>query len=217
MFELEPEHRPIAPPQLDIEALPKEHRKRGQSVADNLEDLAAASLRYSQAVFATRICAVLLIGKMDKPEVIRNTAVSGWLAIAAEGAVLSARNYWKALEALDGLPGSIPGWRDRWNPDAFKAAKGEFETRFPLVDRMRHSIAHREYYSNPDKKMIPDGAPERAPRKLEDSFSAYFGGTPAECEVSENAAAFIVENVAKVFAAFEGLRPPETEGNAPQK
>jgi hypothetical protein len=215
MFELPSEHRPRQPPELDLEALPPTDRMRGRSVCEYLKALAASSLRYSEAVYATRICGALLIARRDEAEVLRNTAVTGWFGIAGEAAVLSARNYWKALEALDGLPGSIPAWLTAVDFAAFNAAKNDFKRRFPEVDRARHSIAHPEFYPNPDMGMMRDG--QTVPNDRYNGFTAIFEGQLIRCEVTEEAAQFLAENAARVFAAFARLQRPATKDSEPQK
>jgi hypothetical protein len=162
-------------------------------------------MRFSMAMVASRI--------EEMREAMYDTVFPGWARIGGQAAVLSARNYWKALEALDGLPGSIPQWREAVDFGAFKEAKNAFGERFPEVDRARHSIAHPEFYPNPDMAMRPEGW---QPPSLEDRYEgwwAYFDGVLVRCEVTEAGARFMAENAAKVFAAFEAIprrAPAET-------
>lgn len=80
-----------------------------------------------------------------------------WVWIAVRFGGLSLRNYGQAMSVASRLFGRIPAWAGKVDGQGTKKATNEFNAQFPGIDKVRHSIAHPEFYSNPDKDTAAAG------------------------------------------------------------
>lgn len=137
------------------------------SVEANLTELHDSSMHLSAAVCLFDLCEAQgsIVGAEIKKMMQEGQSLpdmqgnlwSQWKFTAGREGGLALRNYGKALESLQRLPGTIKEWKSKVDFLAIKKTRKRFDGLFPEVDKLRHAIAHPEFYADEDKVMGATG------------------------------------------------------------
>jgi hypothetical protein len=140
---------------------------------------------------------------------------SDWAFLAARDGAMSIRNYLVDLNAARGLIGRIPTWTAQIDAIQLRKLERLFRKQFPFAEKMRHSVAHPEFYNDPTKKMGVEGTGEFGGISMIDcseivvqsyiynnSFHATFEGAAITYSLDDAAQASIVETTHRVLDCF---------------
>lgn len=163
---LKPEFTPPEAPLISLSGVPDAESGLASSLMDNISDMARHARTFSASLALLELCEIngeqyrraegearrkmLEAGEFPKME---RSLWSDWVFVAARSGALAARNFGQALNAVEELAGAVRTWAQKIDRDGIKGAGKRFRAEFPGVDKVRHSIAHPEYYPNPKKKM----------------------------------------------------------------
>jgi hypothetical protein len=78
---------------------------------------------------------------------------SDWSFVAARDGAMSLRNFAHSIFQVRGAIGKIPNWLERVDVGKLKKAHQKFEVEFPFAHKLRHAVAHPEFYADPKKEM----------------------------------------------------------------
>ncbi len=73
--------------------------------------------------------------------------------MGARAGALGLRNFGQALAKLRKLPGMVKSWQGMSDFGELREIEADFQRQFPTADKLRHSIAHPEFYADPAKLM----------------------------------------------------------------
>lgn len=76
---------------------------------------------------------------------------SQWVFIAGRDGAMSINNMAMGLHYARRLIGSVASSRPHVDFAALKEAENLFREKFPNAEKMRHAVAHQEFYSNPNR------------------------------------------------------------------
>ncbi len=124
--------------------LPEGQREIGGSLSDNYTSL---------GLHAEEIVAAVLLFEMTRADSLRGDLSRAWRFMAARDCAMAIRNFGKALSALRASLALVPEWAGKVDKGTLKEVSKKFDKNWPDSDKMRHSIAHPEFYSNPSKSM----------------------------------------------------------------
>jgi hypothetical protein len=143
-MDLKPEFRVPIAPIIPVFDLPRDVKPAAQSLVDNLRDVHSN---------AESITAAIALYEVSNQQQERGWLFRQWMFLAGEAGAMEIRNYGKALAAVRKLVGQVPQWLGRVDAQALKESEADFKTYFPNADKLRHSVAHPEFYSDPSKNM----------------------------------------------------------------
>lgn len=99
------------------------------------------------------------VALLDHAYALKDNWISNrWSFIAARNGGLALRNFSEHLAAARGLVGKIPAWLPVLDVTALKEVATDFAERFPRIEKLRHAVAHPEFYANPSKDMKGGGS-----------------------------------------------------------
>ena len=170
------------PPHFWSKASTPEETALIRSLTDNLSGL--------RSYCENLVCDVALMGFCDgNPE----NHLREWRFLAGRDGAMALRNFKEALLSIRGLVGRCPSISDLVDTKLLREAEARFNSKFPRAEKLRHSVAHPEFYSNPNIKMSTD-EPIEKPRAqlgagvtvqgsiLGRTFIATINGLTVECE-----------------------------------
>jgi hypothetical protein len=149
--------------------------------------------------------------------------ITGLLWGARYGA-MALRNFREALGTVRGLIGQCPTFLPDVDTKALRAVEKDFDDTFPRIEKLRHSVAHPEFYSDPDKKMTADGGVTVAgvgfgveygdmTRVAGDlvfgTYVATINGIAVKYAVSADTVRLVSAFAARAFEAFKGVPEPK--------
>jgi hypothetical protein len=186
-----------------------------QALTNNLSNLYRSSKQFSADVALYEWC-----GRMDSSAATADHfgLWYEWRFVAGRDGAFAARNYGKALEAVQALALRVKDLEGDIARSAFSEPRRLYHEAFPKIDTLRHSVAHPEFYANPRKnkpvsKDIPgiaigvgQGASVTVTSGFNgDTFGATFDGEYVSYELSETKAVLLVDITKKCFAVFDPL------------
>jgi hypothetical protein len=145
----------------------------------------------------------------------RNTPLlTEWSFIAARSGGMALRNWIQLLDAARSLAGRIPAWMPHIDVRAMKKASNTFDKQFPNIDKLRHAIAHPEFYANPEKDMVSKepleirGASIGGGGRMSDmlinyTFVSSIEGIAAKYDATTENALFLIDLTKRVFSAIK--------------
>jgi hypothetical protein len=152
-MEFLPESLPPHAPSLPFRGLSEQEERAARALEDNLADMERAAIDLAGAVslyeFSTQ--------HDQRPELRASRLLSSWSFMGARYGAMALRNFREALGTVRSLIGQCPSFLPDVDTKALRAVEKEFDDAFPRVEKLRHSVAHPEFYSDPDKKMNADG------------------------------------------------------------
>jgi|GEM_PF-4869270 len=138
------------------------------------------------------------------------------MMIGARNGGLALRNFCQCLAAARGVVGKVACWKGKIDLKELKAIENEFRNRFPDIDKLRHAVAHPEFYANPSINM--KGAPASMPGlAFEGSFQVQdalgLGGTYATTingmtvhyQLTADNARLVLELTRRAYSAVDQL------------
>ena len=136
---------------------------------------------------------------------------------------MAARNYGQALAAASAAAKYFPLFRSNDSLAVLSATRNRFDSLFPNVDMVRHSVSHPEYYHNAKKYTGSDNdfsSPlfnVRNSRNVQiqdgiigDVFHCTFSGEHLSCLITTAAA---IELAFMTHALFDGLKAAAIQGD----
>lgn len=225
---LHPSAIPGYAPMLRIGDLPDSLRELANSCSLNMQQMRIHCREYAASVALKQYADASLNAEWDSYNANKgpsdfsfrphDTLWPDWSLLGARSAGLALRNYVTALEPMRQNLGRIAMWRDKINFHDLKRVKKDFDTRFPGIDRIRHAIAHPEFFANPDKGMatasnlnVPGvemtaihngGKGSISNAMVGNHFGTSFEGEMYSVDISTEAAQFLVANLQLAFAAL---------------
>lgn len=147
---------------------------------------------------------------------LNNGVIRQWGFIAARDGAMSLNNVAMGMRYCRKVVGSINGLRDLIDHDTLKEAEKHFRTNLPNIEKLRHSVAHQEYYSNPDKKTDLDqqssiSSLNLAPRSeiansiVGDRFVATWDGELIGYSLSIETVRIVHQSALRFFSGFSRL------------
>ncbi len=141
-----------------------------------------------------------------------------WPFLAGRDGAMSLRNYKEAMSTVRGLLGRCPSISDDVDAKMLKEAERTFDLHFPRAEKLRHSVAHPEHYSNPKIKMSTDEAISKPGAQIPPgsiiqgaligrTFVCTINGLTVEWEISYRSALALVDITRSAFAAFAKFYP----------
>lgn len=118
-----------------------------QALNDTLKDMARQAFDFVSSVGFYQV----VNQHHDATKLVRN-----WQAIQVRSGAMSLRNFKVALEAVRGFAAKLPGNKYNIDRAALRDALKRFKVAFPNVEKVRHSVAHPELFSDPSVKMGTD-------------------------------------------------------------
>lgn len=142
-----------------------------------------------------------------------------WAFTAGREGAMTLRNFKVALASISHLIGRCPSWEGVADKEAISAANHEFQKRFPGADKLRHTVAHPEWYNNSDKDMtshsahsVPGMSGESGATIMssfaERKYLATIEGVLVSYELSSETADVLCELRDTVCAAFRPSNTP---------
>lgn len=141
-----------------------------------------------------------------------------WTTIAGRSAALALRNYAVSLSNVKSLLGAVPQWRGRFDGKSLKDAETKMYKMWPSLHKMRHSVAHPEFYSNPDKDTssdkdflsgslaITDSKIINIPGTISgESYISTFEGEYLQLDLTDQTALFLIDLSNQCFEALKGI------------
>lgn len=149
---------PRAPSLLDW-GLPEEEKPLARALQSNIRDMSdsCSELSHALALFDVSSIELARAHQQEATVSIRDHVWIPWQFMAARYGGLAIRNWGQALGAVQSLVGKIPTWLPEIDAFELREVRKQFEVRFPNIDKLRHSIAHPEFYSNANKDMSVEG------------------------------------------------------------
>jgi hypothetical protein len=135
-----------------------------------------------------------------------------WGTIAARSAVLAARNFGQSLQATSSVAKYFEKFRTKEQLQVYAECRRSFDEIFPNVDKVRHSIAHPEYYPKTitntetgknfsSNGLIIEGCSrvQLQDVMIEGAFHCTFDGEYLSCPINTDAAILLVEITKTLF------------------
>lgn len=211
VMDILPEYLPSETPILWASTLPADQKVAGESLISNISSISTHCRQLSAAVALFGFC-------------VENDAkgklFGDWMLIAARDGAMTIRNYGKALASIRSLIGLCVSWAERTDLARLKAAEKRFQLLFPFADKLRHSVAHPEFYNDASKGMgvkNPTGIPGSTFSEdstfissnslFNDEFVATFEGVVVKYSVSAVTAKCIAEITLEIFASLPSEHP----------
>lgn len=141
-----------------------------------------------------------------------------WPFLAGRDGAMSLRNFKEAIATVRGLLGRCPSICGDVDATMLREAERRFDLHFPRVEKLRHSVAHPEHYSNPKIKMSTDEAISKPGAQLPPgviiqgaligrTFVCTINGLTVEWEISDASALVLIDITRTAFAAFAKFYP----------
>ena len=139
--------------------------------------------------------------------------IRGWMFLAGRDGAMSLRNFKAALSTLRSLVGRCASIRNSVDVVGLKEAESAFSSAFPRAEKLRHSVAHPESYSNPRINMttsepIPNwltfapGTVTIQGSIINRDYIFTINELTVGWEISDNSAMTLVDITTSVFRAF---------------
>ena len=195
------------PPILQIKGASDDDKKIVESIRKNFDGMRSASRRLSASVALYNFCT-------NKPD----ETLREWLFIAAREGAFALRDFSEMLSAVRSLVGRCDAIKLAVDTGALKADQALFQASFPRVEKLRHSVAHPEFYANPDVKMSSDaaasfhgvqvdaGATPQA-STMYGTFASSINGITVQYDVNTETALIVARIALSVFSNFATLDP----------
>lgn len=142
-MQLDPRYEPPSAPDINVNSLSIEERIIGQSIYSNLASISSEATSIAAAVALFGVC-------QDRGG---RDLFGDWMRLAARDGAMSIRNFGEALASVRSLIGRVKVWLPLIDTKALKAVETHFNEVFPFAHKLRHSVAHPEFYNDPTKKM----------------------------------------------------------------
>lgn len=136
--------------------------------------------------------------------------------MAARNGGLALRNFCRCLAAARGVVGKVSFWAGKIDLKALKSIEAEFRDRFPDIDKLRHAVAHPEFYANPSVDMT--GAPKDMPGLsfgadvtvqdalgLGGTYATTINGMTVHYQLTIESAQLILDLTCRAYAAVNQL------------
>lgn len=211
-MQLEPEFQAPHAPKLAIGNLPIDEQEIGWSIYLNLNSLSDEANNIAAAI------ALFELGRSNGAHGLYGT----WMQIAARDGALTIRNFGKALSKIRSLIGRIKSWLPLVDSDALKVAALRFDEKFPFADKLRHAVAHPEFYNDPNKKMGIDGDLDDIGIKAENVKNLSIKGQITDCTYASSIEGILVkydltrDTLEAIFdivhQVFDAFAPPTATG-----
>eukprot|EP01012_Entosiphon_sulcatum_P067242 TRINITY_DN96848_c0_g1_i1.p1 TRINITY_DN96848_c0_g1~~TRINITY_DN96848_c0_g1_i1.p1 ORF type:complete len:258 (+),score=24.96 TRINITY_DN96848_c0_g1_i1:119-892(+) len=226
-----PSLRPQDAPMLMRIQLPEEFQEEARSLWLNLSQMKQHCLEFSSSVALADYTAENLdraradykrSRKIEDPPFPEHECLwTQWNFAAGRSGGLALRNYVTALDAVQRLAGRVGPWRDVIDTGKIKESRKSFDRRFPGIHKIRHAIAHPEFFPNPEKEMAHksdfevksgdfiaikgDAGGSIQNAMIYGTFSTTFEGEMHTYDFNKDAAEFVVINMAQVFDSFDAV------------
>jgi hypothetical protein len=207
-MKIDPRFQSPYPPSLAIGSLPIEERDIGWSISLNLSSLSREAKNIAAAIVLFGVCREN--GAKD--------LFGDWMRLAARDGAISIYSFGKALAQVRSLIGRVKSWHPIIDAEKLKSAESAFKKSFPFAEKMRHSVAHPEFYNNPDKKMGINGDFEGLGIKAEGvenlvlqemienfTFAATFEGVLVKYDLTAETLNSVIGITEQAFDAFSAL------------
>ncbi|KQM60055.1 hypothetical protein ASE65_10135 [Sphingomonas sp. Leaf16] len=151
-----------------------------------------------------------------------------WTFTAARDGALQIYNVGQSIRYVRKIAGTLSSARHLIDFDLLKKAEGMFRESFPNAEKMRHSVAHQEFYANPDKDTTSRGGYSSIQLNFGvefnlvngiegDDYVASWQGEVIRYSLAAQTLATIKDCVETMFAAFANLDPYSTPTIAAQR
>jgi hypothetical protein len=207
-MKLRPEFIAPNPPILIVSDLPSEAQKVGQAIWNSLFQLNISTNSVVAAVALFHFCR-----QNQQPQSSERLLYSEWLKVAARDCGMSIRNFGVSLASIRKLIGQVPGWRDLVDVQRLKRAENKFNDSFPFAHKIRHSIAHPEFYGDPAKDMSvrgdddPNASLGMQNTLVDFTFHATFAGQAVQYDLTEKTIRILLDCLSEIYLAFGKLDP----------
>ena len=199
--------RPDAPQLLQIAGLDAMQLESFKFIQANLAAMARQFGFLTAAISLFEFCATI------KTE---DRMSSDWQFVAARDGAMSIRNFAYAIANVRRAIGQIPNWVTLVDVSLLKQAHVDFEAAFPFSHKLRHSVAHPEFYADPKKDMAVTDAvniggifvTEKGGNitinqgLFNNTFASTFEGDVVQYELSFETCIKILDICNRSFAAF---------------
>lgn len=196
---------------LDQRLLNEEQKGVARSIQSHLHALGLASQNLTAAISLYQAC---------RPRMQAGELYGQWVSLAGRSGAMDIRNYGLSIAKVRSLIGQIPLWLKEVDIQALKGAEKDFRNFFPNADKLRHSVAHPELYSDGTKDMsgrvesplihAPNGEPGTLVFNgcfFEDTFTSTFEGTAVSYDLTHETVIKVVDITSRAFLAFAKLDP----------
>lgn len=176
-LELHPDLKAPWVPDIGVRLVPEEQRQDANAFYNNLYDLQKWANDFASSLALYNFAQSQPNGDFGPTFLMRR-----WQMLAARNGALALRNFCQNLAAARGIVGKVSFWKGRIDLKALKGIERDFRSQFPDIDKLRHAVAHPEFYADPSINM--KGKPAEIPgfsfmgyMKVRDALG--FGGTYA--------------------------------------
>jgi hypothetical protein len=193
-------------PDIGVRFVPENEKRDALAFQHNLIDLK----RWADD-FSASLALYDLSARQPRAELGQTDLGMLWCLIAARNGGLALRNFAQCLSAARGVAGKVTFWAGKIDLQALKAVNVEFHKRFPDIDKLRHAVAHPEFYGNPKKDMtgayaelpglVTAGGVQMQDVLVYRTYAATINGMTVSYQLSIGNALFVVELTRRAFAA----------------
>lgn len=209
-MELKSEFQPPAPPNLTFNGLENEDLVLARSVCDYLSGMRTAAQHLAEAV---------ALFDFSRENADKGRLFSSWSLMGAREGAVQIRNFGQFLRKVRGLAGRVPQWAGKFDAAAIKDAVASFEKQFPSADKLRHSVAHPEFFGDPSKptraivtdlpgpglKVTGSANLAISSTLFNNTFHGTFEGQMLTYEVDGATVSAIIAITRQTFSAFDQL------------
>lgn len=143
-LDLDPNLKAAYLPDIGVRFVPEGQKNDAAKFYHNLDELQKWSNDFACSLALYDMCEAQPFGEQG-PTFLNMR----WRFMAARNGGLALRNFSQCLSAARGVVGKVSFWRGKIDVQALKVIEAEFRSRFPEIDKLRHAIAHPEFYGNP--------------------------------------------------------------------
>lgn len=215
-------------PNFKAEDLPEEERDEADSIRSNIGWLHDRATSFWAARMLFQNCA-----ERQFLDPAGGTIYHEWQLCAARDAVMSIYHYGRTLEGIDDALGVCPTLREMIDGTGKRAARKQFEKRFPSFIALRNALAHSAERTKTLKASRRHGrvskrtiqlSPDIAIGLSEDAksfvlldniwgttFSSQWDGEIVKCEINDQSGVWLDKTTDAYWAAFDAIIDPEPE------
>ncbi len=197
-------------PDIGIRFIPEGEKRDAEAFYHNMHELQKWSDDFACSLALYDFCNAQPPGEMGP-----TTLNIRWRFMAARNGGLALRNFSQCLAAARGVVGKVTFWTGKIDLKALKTIDGEFRERFPDIDKLRHAVAHPEFYADPQVDMT--GAPAEMPglsfggnMQVQDAlafrtYATTINGTTASYQLTAENARLVVDLTRRAYALVEQI------------
>lgn len=218
-MDLHPDLKAPWVPDIGVRFVPKAEKQAAEAFYHNLYELQKWSDDFASSLALYDFARSQPHGDFGPTNLMRR-----WSMMAARNGGLALRNFCQCLAAARGVVGKVPFWEGKIDLKALKSIEAEFRDRFPDIDKLRHAVAHPEFYANPSIDMT--GAPKDMPGisfganitvqdalGLGGTYATTINGMTVHYQLTIESAQLILDLARRAYAAVNQLTQ-EAAGNS---